>query len=57
MNAARVRTDFRGKCKLRGEDGDREEGDGQKKGKRGKIDGAGEYCRRGGRKIDGAWED
>jgi hypothetical protein len=55
MNATQVRADFRGKRKLSGEDG--EEGDGQKKGKRGNIDGAGEYCRRGGRKIDGAGEE
>ncbi|KAJ7848032.1 hypothetical protein B0H14DRAFT_3674026 [Mycena olivaceomarginata] len=62
MNAARVRADFRGKRKLRGEDGDGEEGDGQKKGKRGKIDGVGEDGQCGGKltargRVDGAGED
>ncbi|KAJ7806604.1 hypothetical protein B0H14DRAFT_3882322 [Mycena olivaceomarginata] len=38
-NAAQVRADFRSKRKPHGEDGDREEGNGQKKGK---IDGTGD---------------
>ncbi|KAJ7307678.1 hypothetical protein DFH08DRAFT_1088630 [Mycena albidolilacea] len=54
MNAAQVRADFRGKRKLRGEDGDGVGGDGQKKGKREDIAGAGEGRLTARGKIDGA---